>query len=62
MTHLTYIMASYGLAVLVAVVYSANAWMRMNHVPAVTLPKSQVPVRTIKSPIGAPEAPALLNV
>jgi hypothetical protein len=30
MTHLTYIMASYGLAVLVAAIYSANAWMRMN--------------------------------
>ena len=29
MTHLTYIMAAYGLTVLVAVVFSADAWARM---------------------------------
>ena len=29
MTHLTYIMAAYGLAVLVATVFSVDAWLRM---------------------------------
>ena len=30
MTHLTYIMAAYGLTVLVAGVFSFDAWARMN--------------------------------
>ena len=29
MTHLTYIIAAYGLAVLVATVFSVDAWARM---------------------------------
>ena len=30
MTHLTYIMAAYGLAVLVGAVYAVDAWARMS--------------------------------
>ena len=34
MTHLTYIMAAYGLAVVIAVAYAVNAWTRMRRARA----------------------------
>ena len=38
---------------------TVTAWTNMNHQPAVGLPNTRVPTRTIMSPIGALELAAL---